>query len=76
MEVKKEEDKDGGDVKPSKETPKAVETAADSKPPGDKYSPKVSREIFLVLYCSVVCTSQCISACQHITLTFFTCASN
>ncbi|TMS18911.1 Ubiquitin carboxyl-terminal hydrolase BAP1 [Larimichthys crocea] len=48
MEVKKEEDKDGGDVKPSKETPKAVETAADSKPPGDKYSPK---ELLALLKC-------------------------
>lgn len=38
----KEESKDGGEVTASEEKPNAVETAADSKPPGDKYSPKVS----------------------------------
>lgn len=42
VEVKEEGSKDRADVKPSKEKLKAAETAADSKPPGDKYSPKVS----------------------------------
>lgn len=44
VEVKEEESKAGAEVKPSKEKPNAMETAADSKPPGDKYSPKVSTE--------------------------------
>lgn len=44
VEVKKEESKPGAEVKPSKEKPNAMETAADSKTPGDKYSPKVSPE--------------------------------
>ena len=39
-EVKEEDSKDGAEVR--KETPNAMETAADSKAPGDKYSPKVS----------------------------------
>lgn len=45
VEVKEEEGKDGAEVKPSKEKPNALETAADSKPAGDKYSPKVSPRI-------------------------------
>lgn len=49
VEVKEQETKDGAEVKPSKEKLKAMETAADSKPPGDKYSPKVSLEISPVL---------------------------
>lgn len=40
-EVKEEESKDGVEMKPSKEKLNTVETAPDSKPPGDKYSPKV-----------------------------------
>lgn len=42
VEVKEEESKDGVEVKPNKEKLSAVEAAADSKPAGDKYSPKVS----------------------------------
>lgn len=49
VEVKEEESKDGAEVNSSKITPSAMETAADSKPPGDKYSPKVSMRIFLIL---------------------------
>lgn len=42
-EVKKEEGStDGAELKPGKEKLNTVETPADSKPPGDKYSPKVS----------------------------------
>lgn len=47
VEVKEEESKGGAEVNPSKETSSAMETAADSKPPGDKYSPKVSLRNFL-----------------------------
>ncbi|KAM8757052.1 ubiquitin carboxyl-terminal hydrolase BAP1 isoform X1 [Acanthopagrus latus] len=45
-EVKEEESKDGAEVR--KETPNAMETAADSKAPGDKYSPK---ELLALLKC-------------------------
>nr|XP_061814469.1 ubiquitin carboxyl-terminal hydrolase BAP1-like [Nerophis lumbriciformis] len=52
VEVKKEEQKEGGndgqDVKPSKEKLDALEAPADSKPPGDKYSPK---ELLALLKC-------------------------
>lgn len=48
VEVKEEESKDGAEVNSSKETPSAMETASDSKPPGDKYSPKVSLRISLL----------------------------
>lgn len=42
VEVKKEEEnKDGAEVKPGKEKLNITESCADSKPPGDKYSPKV-----------------------------------
>ncbi|KAM7402160.1 hypothetical protein PAMP_017425 [Pampus punctatissimus] len=47
VEVKEEERKDE-EVKPSKEKLNATETAADSKPPGDKYSPK---ELLALLKC-------------------------
>lgn len=57
VEVKEEESKDGA-VNSSKETSSAMETAADSKPPGDKYSPKVSMKIFLMLQYSAMCTLQ------------------
>ncbi|XP_022055877.1 ubiquitin carboxyl-terminal hydrolase BAP1 isoform X2 [Acanthochromis polyacanthus] len=40
VEVKKEENKDETEVKPSKENLSTVDAAADNKPPGDKYSPK------------------------------------
>ncbi|XP_013885944.1 ubiquitin carboxyl-terminal hydrolase BAP1 isoform X1 [Austrofundulus limnaeus] len=41
VEVKKEEeDKDGAEVKPGKEKLNSTESGADSKPLGDKYSPK------------------------------------
>lgn len=41
--VKKEdENKYGAEVKPGKEKLSVLESGADSKPPGDKYSPKVS----------------------------------
>lgn len=44
-EVKKEEEStDGAEMKPGKEKRNTVEKSADSKPPGDKYSPKVSPE--------------------------------
>ncbi|XP_040014816.1 ubiquitin carboxyl-terminal hydrolase BAP1 isoform X3 [Xiphias gladius] len=48
VEVKEEERKDGAEVKPSKEKLSAMETAVDSKPPGDKYSPK---ELLALLKC-------------------------
>ncbi|XP_044038752.1 ubiquitin carboxyl-terminal hydrolase BAP1 isoform X2 [Siniperca chuatsi] len=48
VEVKEEESKDGAEVRPSKEKPNAMETAADCKPPGDKYSPK---ELLALLKC-------------------------
>ncbi|XP_074492516.1 ubiquitin carboxyl-terminal hydrolase BAP1 [Sebastes fasciatus] len=47
-EVKEEEGKNRAEVKPSKEKLNAMETAADSKPPGDKYSPK---ELLALLKC-------------------------
>ncbi|XP_037535413.1 ubiquitin carboxyl-terminal hydrolase BAP1 isoform X2 [Nematolebias whitei] len=40
VEVKKEENKDGAEVKSGKEKLNITESSADSKPPGDKYSPK------------------------------------
>ncbi|XP_034726014.1 ubiquitin carboxyl-terminal hydrolase BAP1 isoform X2 [Etheostoma cragini] len=46
VEVKEEEGKDGGEG--SKEKPGVLETAADNKPPGDKYSPK---ELLALLKC-------------------------
>ncbi|TDH14010.1 hypothetical protein EPR50_G00039030 [Perca flavescens] len=46
VEVKEEESKDGGEG--SKEKPNTLETAADNKPPGDKYSPK---ELLALLKC-------------------------
>uniref|UniRef100_A0A3Q3N6A8 ubiquitinyl hydrolase 1 n=1 Tax=Mastacembelus armatus TaxID=205130 RepID=A0A3Q3N6A8_9TELE len=46
--VKEEESKDGVEVKSSNEKPNVMETAADSKPPGDKYSPK---ELLALLKC-------------------------
>ncbi|XP_074536431.1 ubiquitin carboxyl-terminal hydrolase BAP1 isoform X2 [Halichoeres trimaculatus] len=46
--VKEEESKDGVEVKPSKEKLSAVEAPADSKPAGDKYSPK---ELLALLKC-------------------------
>lgn len=48
VEVKEEESKDGAEVRPSKEKPSTVETAADSKPPGEKYTPK---ELLALLKC-------------------------
>uniref|UniRef100_A0A3Q3Q4Z1 ubiquitinyl hydrolase 1 n=1 Tax=Monopterus albus TaxID=43700 RepID=A0A3Q3Q4Z1_MONAL len=48
VEAKKEDSKEGADVKPSKEKLNAMETAADSKPSGDKYSPK---ELLALLKC-------------------------
>lgn len=48
VDVKKEESKDGAEATPCKEKPNAAETAADSKPPGDKYSPK---ELLALLKC-------------------------
>ncbi|XP_056293204.1 ubiquitin carboxyl-terminal hydrolase BAP1 [Pseudoliparis swirei] len=48
VEMKQEESKDGAEVRPSKEKPNASETTADSKPPGDKYSPK---ELLALLKC-------------------------
>lgn len=50
VEVKEEKGKDGAEMKPSKENLHGTETAADSKPPGDKYSPKVSPEKSPVLF--------------------------
>uniref|UniRef100_A0A669DW71 ubiquitinyl hydrolase 1 n=1 Tax=Oreochromis niloticus TaxID=8128 RepID=A0A669DW71_ORENI len=48
-EVKKEEGStDGAELKPGKEKLNTVETPADSKPPGDKYSPK---ELLALLKC-------------------------
>ncbi|XP_026205420.1 ubiquitin carboxyl-terminal hydrolase BAP1 [Anabas testudineus] len=48
VEVKEEKGKDGAEMKPSKENLHGTETAADSKPPGDKYSPK---ELLALLKC-------------------------
>ncbi|KAM9361705.1 ubiquitin carboxyl-terminal hydrolase BAP1 isoform 2-T2 [Symphorus nematophorus] len=48
VEVKEEEGKDGAEVRSSEEKPNAMETAADTKPPGDKYSPK---ELLALLKC-------------------------
>nr|XP_019957062.1 PREDICTED: ubiquitin carboxyl-terminal hydrolase BAP1 isoform X2 [Paralichthys olivaceus] len=48
VEVKEEVSKDGAEVKPSKEKLPATDTAAGSKPPGDKYSPK---ELLALLKC-------------------------
>ncbi|XP_054472232.1 ubiquitin carboxyl-terminal hydrolase BAP1 isoform X2 [Anoplopoma fimbria] len=48
VEMKQEESKDGAEVRPSKEKPNATETTADTKPPGDKYSPK---ELLALLKC-------------------------
>lgn len=48
VEVKEEQSKDGAEGNSSKETPGDIETAADSKPPGDKYSPK---ELLALLKC-------------------------
>ncbi|XP_034549448.1 ubiquitin carboxyl-terminal hydrolase BAP1 isoform X3 [Notolabrus celidotus] len=48
VEVKEEESKDGIEVKPSKEKLNTGEAAADSKPAGDKYSPK---ELLALLKC-------------------------
>ncbi|XP_068171378.1 ubiquitin carboxyl-terminal hydrolase BAP1 isoform X2 [Antennarius striatus] len=48
VEVKEEEGKYGADLRGSKEKPIAVETTADSRPPGDKYSPK---ELLALLKC-------------------------
>lgn len=64
-EVKEEASKDGAEVRPSKEKLNAMETATDSKAPGDKYSPKVSPRISWCSKCTVVCTLLCLSACQH-----------
>ncbi|XP_061908231.1 ubiquitin carboxyl-terminal hydrolase BAP1-like [Entelurus aequoreus] len=47
-EKEKEESKDGEEVKPSKEKLDTTEPAADSKPLGDKYSPK---ELLALLKC-------------------------
>uniref|UniRef100_A0A3Q0SNP2 ubiquitinyl hydrolase 1 n=1 Tax=Amphilophus citrinellus TaxID=61819 RepID=A0A3Q0SNP2_AMPCI len=48
-EVKKEEEStDGAEMKPGKEKLSTMETSADSKPPGDKYSPK---ELLALLKC-------------------------
>ncbi len=74
VEVKEEENKDGADVKPSKEKPNAMETAADSKPPGDKYSPKVSLRIFLCCY-ALWYVLLCISVGEQF-LYVFACAAN
>lgn len=46
VEVKEEENKEGAEVDSSKETPSSLELV-DSKPPGDKYSPKVRLMAFL-----------------------------
>uniref|UniRef100_A0A3Q3XMU8 ubiquitinyl hydrolase 1 n=1 Tax=Mola mola TaxID=94237 RepID=A0A3Q3XMU8_MOLML len=43
-----QDSKEGVKVLSSKETPSAMETAADNKPPGDKYSPK---ELLALLKC-------------------------
>ncbi|XP_053172374.1 ubiquitin carboxyl-terminal hydrolase BAP1 isoform X2 [Scomber japonicus] len=48
VDVKEEESKDGAEVKSRKEKLNATETATDSKPPGDKYSPK---ELLALLKC-------------------------
>lgn len=67
--MKEEESKEGTEVKPSKEKLNATETAAGSKPPGDKYSPKVRPEtphsicvyICILSYVLLFC-----SACQDV----------
>lgn len=59
VEVKEEQSKDGAEGNSSKETPGDMETAADSKPPGDKYSPKVSLKRHLVLKCTIVRSLLC-----------------
>lgn len=46
VEVKEEESKERAEVDSSKETPSSLELV-DSKPPGDKYSPKVRLRAFL-----------------------------
>lgn len=46
VEVKEEESKEEAEVDSSKETPSSLEPV-DSKPPGDKYSPKVRLRAFL-----------------------------
>lgn len=57
--MKEEESKEGTEVKPSKEKLNATETAAGSKPPGDKYSPKVRPEtphsicVYIFVYCLI-----------------------
>nr|XP_046239612.1 ubiquitin carboxyl-terminal hydrolase BAP1 isoform X2 [Scatophagus argus] len=48
VEVKEEDGKDGAETRASKERAKTMETTADSKPPGDKYSPK---ELLALLKC-------------------------
>ncbi|XP_034441834.1 ubiquitin carboxyl-terminal hydrolase BAP1 isoform X2 [Hippoglossus hippoglossus] len=48
VKVKEEESKDGAEVKPSNEKLPATDTAAGSKPAGDKYSPK---ELLALLKC-------------------------
>ncbi|CAB1420762.1 unnamed protein product [Pleuronectes platessa] len=48
VKVKEEESKDGAEVKPSIEKLPATDTAAGSKPAGDKYSPK---ELLALLKC-------------------------
>lgn len=55
--VKEEESKDGAESA-SKEAAADMETTADNKPPGDKYSPKVSVRKWLVK-CSIVLSLLC-----------------
>ena len=58
VEVKKEEvNKDRAEGKAGKEKLNATESGADSKPSGDKYSPKVSPVI--VLCCNVLYNTLC-----------------
>lgn len=47
VEVKEEESKESAEVDSSKETPISLVELVDSKPPGDKYSPKVRLKAFL-----------------------------
>lgn len=47
LEVKEEESKEEAEVDPIKETPSFLDLV-DSKPPGEKYSPKVRLRAFLV----------------------------
>lgn len=57
--VKEEESKDGAESA-SKEAAADMETAADNKPPGDKYSPKVSvrkRPVKCSIVLSLLCKS-------------------